>query len=88
MNPIFFSSPPYNFSTAGVGYVNIGPFVGALFGLVYGGPLSDWSVKYFAKRNNGIFEPEMRLYLLIGPALFMSGGLIVYGVTASMVSAV
>lgn len=87
MSSIFFSSPPYNFTTAGIGYMNLGPFVGAMLGAVYGGPVSDWSVKYFAKRNGGVFEPEMRLYLLAVPAFVMSGGLIMFGVTASMVRA-
>lgn len=88
MNSIFFSSPPYSFNTAGVGYMNIGPFVGSLVGSLYGGPFSDWSVKYFARRNGGLYEPEMRLYIMIVPALCISGGIIMYGVTASMVSKV
>ncbi|CAG9981329.1 unnamed protein product [Clonostachys byssicola] len=83
MNPMFFANPPYNFTTAVVGYMNIGPFIGSLFGLFYGGILSDWSVKWLARKNGGLYEPEMRLYLLIGPAFAMCGGLILYGVTAS-----
>lgn len=27
--------------------------------------ISDWSVKWAAKRNNGIYEPEFRLFLLV-----------------------
>jgi MFS family permease len=82
---IVFSAPPYNFSTAGVGYMALGPFVGNLFGALYGGPLSDWSITYFAKRRNGgVFEPEMRLYILLPPCLFMSGGLAMFGATAGM----
>ena len=27
--------------------------------------LSDWSVKWAARKNNGIYEPEFRLFLLI-----------------------
>lgn len=85
MNSIFFSSPPYNFNTAGVAYMNIGPFIGSIFGSLYGGPFSDWSIKWLARRNGGVFEPEMRLYVLIVPSLLMAGGMIMYGVTASMV---
>jgi hypothetical protein len=28
------------------------------------GPLCDYSVRWFAKRNNGVYEPESRLYLM------------------------
>ena len=27
--------------------------------------MSDWSVKWAARKNNGIYEPEFRLFLLI-----------------------
>ncbi|KAH7401389.1 major facilitator superfamily domain-containing protein [Pyrenochaeta sp. MPI-SDFR-AT-0127] len=76
-----FSIPPYNLSPAGLGYMNLGPFVGNLFGSFYTGILSDLSVKWLARRNKGYYEPEMRLYLLLPPALFMAGGQIMFGVT-------
>lgn len=86
MTSILFSAPPYNFDTTGVGLMALGPFIGNIFGALYGGPFSDWSIKFFAKRNGGTFEPEMRLYTLLPPAIFMSGGLAMFGVTAGMVS--
>ena len=83
---VIFSAPPYSFSTAGVGYMSLGPFVGNTLGALYGGPLSDWSVKRFAKRNGGLYEPEMRLYILPIPIFLMAGGLIMFGMTAARVS--
>lgn len=84
---VIFSAPPYNFSTAGVGYMAVGPFVGNVFGSLYGGQLSDWSIRWLAQRNGGVFEPEMRLYILMPPTLILSAGLIVFGWTAGEVGA-
>ncbi|KAH7029879.1 major facilitator superfamily domain-containing protein [Microdochium trichocladiopsis] len=84
MTSIVFSAPPYNFDTSGVGLMSLGPFVGNIFGSIYGGPVSDWSIARFAKRNGGTFEPEMRLYIMLPATLFMSGGLAMFGVTAGM----
>jgi len=42
-----------------------GAFIGALAGLSIIGPLADWSAKYLAKINKGIYEPEFRLFLVI-----------------------
>ncbi|OLN87607.1 putative MFS-type transporter C1271.10c-like protein 11 [Colletotrichum chlorophyti] len=79
---IVFSAPPYNFNTAAVGYMTLGPFVGNIFGSLYGGPFADWAVVRLAKRNGGLFEPEMRLYPLFLPVITMAGGIIMFGVTA------
>ncbi|KAM0430880.1 hypothetical protein ACHAPT_005512 [Fusarium lateritium] len=79
---IVFAQPPYSFTTAGIGYMTLGPFVGNVLGSIYGGPLSDWVIMRLARRNGGIFEPEMRLYPLIVPTVAMAGGIIMFGITA------
>ncbi|KAJ4004801.1 hypothetical protein NW752_009533 [Fusarium irregulare] len=79
---IVFSAPPYLFTTAGVGYMALGPFIGNIFGSIYGGPFADWAIVRLARRNGGFFEPEMRLYPLVIPTIFMAGGIIMFGVTA------
>ncbi|RSL66446.1 hypothetical protein CEP53_003343 [Fusarium sp. AF-6] len=81
INSIAFSRPPYNFNTAGVGLMLLGPFVGNIIGSVYGGWFGDWLIVRLARRNGGIFEPEMRLYILGLPAVSMGAGLVVFGVT-------
>lgn len=86
VSPIVFSGPPYNFGTAGVGLMLVGPFIGNLIGSLYGGIFGDWLAVRLAKRNNGIFEPEFRLYVLALPAVLMGAGLVVYGVTLDRVS--
>ncbi|KAG5802003.1 hypothetical protein H9Q74_009236 [Fusarium xylarioides] len=76
---IVFSAPPYNFTTAGIGYMALGPFVGNIFGSIVGGPLADWTVVRLARRNGGVYEPEMRLYPLVIPTFFMAGGIQLLG---------
>ena len=78
--------PPYTFLPAQVGYMSAGPFIGNLLGSLYGGFLADRAILFYSRRNKGLFEPEMRLYILHLPALSMAGGIIMFGVTLSRVS--
>ncbi|KAI8284272.1 hypothetical protein K4K56_010192 [Colletotrichum sp. SAR 10_98] len=82
INSIVFAAPPYDFSTAGVGLMLIGPFIGNMIGNVYGGIFGDWIVVRLARKNRGIFEPEMRLYVLFVPALLMGVGVVIFGIPA------
>ncbi|KAI1625939.1 serine/threonine kinase 16 [Exophiala viscosa] len=75
----YFSAAPYNFTTIGIGLLNLPPFIGAIISTAYSGPLSDWSIIQLAKRNGGVYEPEMRLYLTIFPALLGPAGIFLYG---------
>ncbi|KAF4844120.1 putative MFS-type transporter [Colletotrichum siamense] len=81
INSIVFAAQPYDFSTAGVGLMLIGPFIGNMIGSVYGGIFGDWIVVRLARKNRGIFEPEMRLYVLFVPALLMGVGVAIFGIT-------
>ncbi|PHH87043.1 hypothetical protein CDD83_9390 [Cordyceps sp. RAO-2017] len=79
---IIFSAPPYNFSPQELGYLHVTSFIGSLFGNLYGGFFVDWAVVRMARRRGGLYEPEMRLYPLPVPAVAMSAGLAVFGITA------
>lgn len=57
----FLLDAPYNFSPANIGLFHLARFIRATLGALVGGPLSDWSAVYLARRNRGIFEPEIRL---------------------------
>lgn len=83
---LVFPLPPYNFTPQQVGFMSIGPFVGNLLGSIYGGLLGGRSILFFARRNKGYYEPEMRLYILHLPALTLAGGLIMFGTTIARVS--
>jgi hypothetical protein len=86
MISIIFSAPPYEFDSAALGYMFAGPFIGTIFGSIYGGPFLDWAIVRFAKRNHGVFEPEMRLYLFPFQTVSLTAGLIMFGITADKVS--
>ncbi|PHH81434.1 hypothetical protein CDD82_781 [Ophiocordyceps australis] len=79
---IVFSKEPYNFNSAQLGYMSAGAFIGSICGSLYGGPFVDWAIVRLARRNKGLFEPEMRLYLMPLPSLVMCIGLLVFGITA------
>ena len=80
-----FPLPPYLFNPEQIGFMSVGPFIGNLIGSIYGGVLGDWSILYFSRKNKGYFEPEMRLYILPIPSIFMSAGMIMFGATVSRV---
>lgn len=73
-----FQAPPYLLSVAGVGYLSLGPFIGALFGSIMMIIINDPIVKWCATKNNGVYEPEFRLLLAAG-ALLIGPGLVGFG---------
>ncbi|KAF9894360.1 hypothetical protein FE257_007863 [Aspergillus nanangensis] len=79
--PIFFAAPPYSFSSIGVGNINLAPFIGAVLGSVFGGPLNDYYVVRLARRRSGIYDPEMRLHMLLVPLVVTPAGLFLYGIS-------
>ncbi|KAL2840076.1 major facilitator superfamily domain-containing protein [Aspergillus pseudoustus] len=65
----FLIYPPYNFSPSAIGLFHLGGFIGALLATLLMSPLIDWTIVRLARRNNGVFEPEMRLWMGIPAAL-------------------
>ncbi|KAH0352804.1 hypothetical protein KCU83_g3382, partial [Aureobasidium melanogenum] len=76
-----FTLPPYNLDASGVGYLSLGPFVGAIIGSLIMGFVLDPLIKWFSTRNVGTYEPEYRLVVMLGGFL-MGGGLIAWGYMA------
>ncbi|KAH8645576.1 major facilitator superfamily domain-containing protein [Ilyonectria robusta] len=60
-----FSAPPYLLNTAQLGYIAFGPVIGGSIGCIICGALSDPVARWMTKRNNGIYEPEFRLPLML-----------------------
>lgn len=83
---IYFTLPPYNFSSAGIGLLNLAPFIGAIFGSAYGGFLSDYTILQLSRRNRGIFEPEMRLWLAVPAMILTPAGYFMFGFSVADVS--
>lgn len=67
--------PPYNMSPSAVGnLVGIAPLIGSILSPPIAGWLSDHLCEWLATRNNGVFEPEFRLPLLIPFTIIMAAG--------------
>lgn len=82
----YFPVAPYNFGTVGIGLLNLPPFIGCALSTLFAGPLSDWSIQWLARRNRGVYEPEMRLYLLVIPMILVPVGIFMYGFSVDEVS--
>lgn len=79
----YFSDEPWNYSQTNVAVLNVATLIGAVFGCFMSGVLSDKHVLWLARRNNGLFEPEYRLWLLFITMIVSPVGLIMFGVGAS-----
>ncbi|EGW34166.1 ion transporter [Spathaspora passalidarum NRRL Y-27907] len=77
-----YGAEPYNFSANGIGLTNLGAACGCITGMFYGGNFVDWSTIKLAERNNGIMEPEFRLYSMVVPTVINAAGLLAYGLGA------
>jgi MFS family permease len=76
------SGAPYNWSAALVGCVYTGPILGAAIASLWSGNAADWIALRLARRNNGIREPEHRLWVLLISGIMSAAGLITWGVGA------
>jgi ABC-type multidrug transport system fused ATPase/permease subunit len=74
-----FSAPPYNFSVSSVGATNVSSFVASVLATLVAGAIIDGVAKYMSKRNNGIFEPEFRLPIMITYLIFTATGFFAWG---------
>jgi MFS family permease len=76
------SGAPYNWTAALVGCVYTGPILGAAIASLWSGNAADWIALRLARRNNGIREPEHRLWVLLISGIMSAVGLITWGVGA------
>jgi MFS family permease len=76
------SSAPYNWSSAQVGCVYAGPIIGAAVALLWSGNAADWIALRLARRNNGVREPEHRLWVLGASGIISAAGLMTWGIGA------
>jgi MFS family permease len=76
----FLIAKPYNFNAAQIGLFHLGGFAGTVLATLTAPPLNDWLIIRLAKRNEGIFEPEMRLWMMFPAAAINSAGLMMAGI--------
>ncbi|XPS72338.1 hypothetical protein M3J09_004503 [Ascochyta lentis] len=75
----YLPAPPYNFNASQVGLMSIPALVGNTLGTIVSAPFSDRAILWLARKNNGVYEPEMRLWLLLAFAPFFPAGLLMFG---------
>ncbi|KAK4899961.1 hypothetical protein LTR27_002723 [Elasticomyces elasticus] len=77
------SSPPYNWSQNSVSYINAGQIVVSVIALPLLGNGSDWLIRWRARRNDGVHEPEVRLIPLVLPIILGVASAVLYGQAAA-----
>jgi MFS family permease len=79
LNPFVLQAAPYGWSPMINGLINLPGFIGNVLGGYAGGWLVDVFCDWRTRRNNGVFEPENRLWLLVLPLLVTGGGCLLFG---------
>lgn len=79
ISTVIFSSPPYLFSAAGVGYTSVAPLVGGMLATIFMVFASSHQVIWMVKRNKGYYEPEYRLPLISLGLITSVAGIIGFG---------
>ncbi|KAI7781834.1 hypothetical protein LA080_014324 [Diaporthe eres] len=69
----------YGYSPTSVGYLYFAPVVGVMLGEVFGHYFNDWLARRYVKKHGGVYQPEVRLYMIYIAAVCMAVGLIVLG---------
>jgi MFS family permease len=72
----------YNFTALQVGLVYISPFIGGILGTAVAGKISDIVVRFMARKNDGVYEPEYRLVMAVPIAITTTIGLMGFGWSA------
>ncbi|QGI65328.1 hypothetical protein CEK27_009299 [Fusarium fujikuroi] len=78
-----FTQPPYNFTVAQVGLTNLSSFVGTFIATALAGIMVDGLATFMARRNEGIYEPEFRLPILVLLTTLGGSGFFGYGQSLS-----
>jgi len=63
----------YNFTPTQIGLTNLGGLVGIVLATCISGRLTDWGTVWLARRNQGVYEPEFRIFFS-GAMLFGAFG--------------
>ena len=75
--------PPLFFNEVDTGYMYTGAFIGAVFGFIISGVLSDSSAAWLTRKNKGKYEPEFRMWLVVPQLVLGCAGLYGFGITSN-----
>ena len=78
--------PPLWFGEVETGYMYTGAFIGALLGFALTGLISDWSANLLTRLNNGVYEPEFRMLLVVPQLILGCAGIYGFGWTSNNAS--
>jgi hypothetical protein len=70
---------PYNVKPNILSYLTLPGSAVNLVTALFAGTLSDWLIQFCARHNNGIYEPEFRLFMLIPATICTSTGFAILG---------
>jgi hypothetical protein len=76
-----FSAAPYNLTSSQIGLTNLPLFGVGLVGTLISGYCADFVVQFMTKHNNGVYEPEFRLVLMLVAASLSTVAYIGFGLS-------
>ena len=82
ISSIYENKESYNFTALQAGLVYVSAFIGGVLGTAVAGKFSDVIVRFMARRNGGIYEPEFRLVMAIPVTIATCIGLMGFGWSA------
>ncbi|KAH7053352.1 putative MFS transporter [Macrophomina phaseolina] len=88
VSEIYRSKHTYNFTALQAGLVYVSPFVGGIIGTAVAGKVSDVIVRWMARRNDGVYEPEFRLVMAFPVATCTAMGLMGFGWSAKQLATI
>ncbi len=80
---VIFLGPPLFFNEQEAGNLYTSAFIGSLLGLALSGVYTEFMTNLMIRLNNGKYEPEFRLLLVIPCTAFAAIGLYGFGITAA-----
>ncbi|EXJ94818.1 hypothetical protein A1O1_03216 [Capronia coronata CBS 617.96] len=80
---VIFTDAPYNFRSSMVGLTYVACVIGVFLGAFWSGPMGDKFVLWKARQNNGVREPEHRLWLYCALFALTPGSLLLWGIGAA-----
>jgi MFS family permease len=83
---LIFLGPPLFLNEEQAGKMYTAAFIGSILGLVIAGAYTELTTRFMVRRNNGRYEPEFRILLVIPTLIFAAIGLFGFGITSARVA--